>query len=123
MDQPDAPFVDRAFTQSAFAQAIHDKDLVCLRLNDEMCRMFELTEDELRGRRLTDVLPGPQYDALERTMRQVLDTGESAHRETFRRVPGETRGRAWSVSVSPLKDDEGAARHRAARPSGPSRPC
>jgi PAS domain S-box-containing protein len=105
--QPDAPFMDWAFTQSPFALAIHDGDLLCLRVNDRMCQMFGLTEDELCGRRLTEVLPGPQYEALERYMRQVLDTGEPAHRETYRRVPGETRERAWSVSVSPLKDQVG----------------
>ena len=105
--QPDAPFMDWAFTQSPFALAIHGKDMLCLRVNDRMCQMFGLTEDELRGRRLTDVLPGPQYDAIERYMRQVLDTGESVHRSTYRRVPGETRERAWSVSVSPLKDQAG----------------
>jgi PAS domain S-box-containing protein len=105
--QPDAPYMDWAFTQSPFALAIHDRDLLCLRVNDRMCQMFGLTEDKLRGRRLTDVLPGPQFDALERYMRQVLDTGEPTHRETYRRVPGETRERAWSVSVSPLKDQAG----------------
>jgi PAS domain S-box-containing protein len=103
----EAPFMDWAFTQSPFALAIHDRDLLCLRVNDRMCQMFGLTEDELRGRRLTDVLTGPQYDAMERCMRQVLDTGEPTHRETRRRVPGETRERAWSVSVSPLKDQAG----------------
>jgi PAS domain S-box-containing protein len=105
--QPYEPFMDWAFTQSPFALAIHDRDMLCLRVNDRMCQMFGLTENELRGRRLTDVLPGPQYDAIERYMRQVLDTGESAHRSTYRRVPGETRKRAWSVSVSPLKDQAG----------------
>ena len=105
--QHDALFMDLAFTQSPFALAIHDRDLLCLRINDRMCEMFGLTEDELRGRRLTDILPGPQYDALERHMRQVLDTGEPVHRETYRRVPGETRERAWSISVSPLKDQAG----------------
>jgi PAS domain S-box-containing protein len=105
--QPEAPFMHWAFTQSPFALAIHDRDLVCLRVNDRMCQMFGLNEDELRGRRLTDVLPGHAYDAMERYMRQVLDTGEPTHRETYRRVPGETRERAWSVSVSPLKDQDG----------------
>jgi PAS domain S-box-containing protein len=107
---PDIPFMDWAFTQSPFALAIHDRDLLCLRVNDRMCQMFGLTEDELRGRRLTDVLPGPQYDAIERYMRQVLDTGEPVHRETYRRVPGENREHAWSVSVSPLKDQAGLTR-------------
>ena len=72
-----------------------------------MCEMFGLRESQLRGRRLTDVLPGPQYDAMERYMRQVLDTGEPAQRSTYRQVPGETREHAWSVSVSPLKDQAG----------------
>ncbi|MBV9381937.1 MAG: SpoIIE family protein phosphatase, partial [Streptosporangiaceae bacterium] len=101
------PFTDWAFTQSPFALAVHDTDLLCLGVNDRMCQMFGLTEDKLRGRRLTDVLHGPQYEAMERYMRQVLGTGEPAHRETYRRVPGETRERAWSVSVSPLKDQAG----------------
>jgi PAS domain S-box-containing protein len=104
---PDAPFMDWAFTQSPFALAIHDRDLLCLRINERMCQMFGLAEDELRGRRLTDVLPGPQYDAMERYMRQVLEEGEPTHRETYRRVPGGTGDRAWSVSVSPLKDQAG----------------
>ena len=96
--------MDWAFAQSPIAMAIHDQDLLCLRVNDRMCEMFGLKESQLRGRRLTDVLPGPQYDAMERYMRQVLDTGEPSQRSTYRRVPGETREHAWSVSVSPLKD-------------------
>ncbi len=105
--QHDALLMDWAFTQSPVALAIHDRDLLCLRVNDRMCQMFGLTEDDMRGRRLADVVPGPQYGALERYMRQVLDTGEPMHGETYRRVPGETLERAWSVSVSPLKDQAG----------------
>jgi PAS domain S-box-containing protein len=109
--EPNAASLMRlAFNQSPFALAIHDTDLLCLGVNDRMCRMFGFTEDDLRGRRLTDLLSGPQYDAMERFMRQVLDTGEPAHRETYRRVPGETCERAWSVSVSPLKDQAGRTR-------------
>ena len=108
--QPGARYMDWAFTQSPFALAIHDRDLRCLRVNDRMCQMFGLSESELRGRRLTDVLSGPQYDALEHYMRQVLDTGEPTHRDTYRQVPGETRERAWSVTVSPLKDLAGRTR-------------
>ncbi len=104
---PSAPYMDWAFTQSRFAQAIHDSNLVCLRVNDLMCQMFGLTEEVLRGRRLTDILQGPQYEAMERTMRRVLDTGVPTHRETYRRVPVETRERAWSVYVSPLTDGAG----------------
>ncbi|MDL4818204.1 SpoIIE family protein phosphatase [Actinomadura sp. OS1-43] len=105
-----APITDWAFDQSPFAVAVHDTDLVCLRVNERLCRMFEMTEDQLRGRRLTDALPGPQFEALARYMRQVLDTGEPVHRETFRKVPGEDLERAWSVSIAPLKDGQGRTR-------------
>src|SRR5438105_15599575 len=103
----DGLFLGWAFTQSPFAEAIHDQDLLCLGINDRMCQMIGLSQDELRGRRLTDVLHGPQYDAMERYMRQVLDTGKPVQRETYRRVPGEGRERARSGFVSPLKDEGG----------------
>ncbi|GAA0283221.1 SpoIIE family protein phosphatase [Actinomadura nitritigenes] len=106
-DAPSARITEWAFDQSPFAVAVHDTDLVCLRVNDRMCRMFEMTEDQIRGRRLTDALPGPQFEALARYMRQVLDTGEPVHRETYRKVPGEDLERAWSVSIAPLKDERG----------------
>ncbi|MFI0448921.1 SpoIIE family protein phosphatase [Actinomadura sp. 6N118] len=103
----DVSLTDRAFTQSAFALAINATDLRCLRVNERMCQMCGVTEDALRGRRVTEVLPGPQWEALELYMRYVLQTGEPVHRETYRRVPTETRERAWSVSISPLKDETG----------------
>jgi PAS domain S-box-containing protein len=106
----DASLMDQVFTQSPFALAINDLDLRCLRVNQRMCQMCGVTEDELRGRRVTEVLPGPQWEALERHMRTIVETGEPVHRETYRRVPGETRARAWSVSISPLKDEAGRTR-------------
>lgn len=96
-----------AFAQSPFALAVHDKDLICLRISDHMARLFNITPEDLIGRRLTDVLKGPQYDAMERRARQVIDSGEAQVLHTFRRVPGETREHAWTVYVSPLKDEDG----------------
>jgi PAS domain S-box-containing protein len=102
--------MDLAFAQSPFAQAIHDENLVCLAINDRMGQMFGINPADLRGRRLTDALPGPQYDAMERCMRQVLGSGEATHRETNRQVPGETHEHSWSVVVSPLRDPSGGMR-------------
>src|SRR6266699_932053 len=50
--QPDAPFMDWAFTQSPFALAIHDTGLLCLRINDRMCQMFGRTERHTAGYRV-----------------------------------------------------------------------
>jgi PAS domain S-box-containing protein len=106
----DGLIMELAFAQSPFAQAIHDENLVCLAINDRMGQMFEINPDDLRGRRLTEALPGPQYDAMERCMRQVLGSGEATHRETSRQVPGETHEHSWSVVVSPLRDSGGRTR-------------
>ena len=96
-----------AFAQSPFALAVHDENLVCLRISDRMARLFNITPEDLVGRRLTDVLKGHQYDAMERHMRQVVESGEAQVLHTFRRVPGEQHEHAWTVLVSPLVDAGG----------------
>jgi PAS domain S-box-containing protein len=107
LDQDEARFLDLGFAQSRFAMAIHDRDLRLVRVNDLMCRRVDLLEAEMRGRLLSDILPGPRWKLLEQYVRHVLDTGEPVHRETYRRVPGETRERNWSIFMSPLKDQAG----------------
>ncbi|HTU73933.1 MAG TPA: GAF domain-containing protein, partial [Trebonia sp.] len=102
--------MDLAFGQSPFAQAIHDKDLLCLAINDRMCQMFGITAGDLRGRRLTDVLQGGQYDAMERFMHEAFRSGKALHREAYRQVPGQAHEHAWSVVASPLTDPGGQTR-------------
>ena len=34
-----------AFAQSPFALAVHDKDLICLRISDHMARLFNITPE------------------------------------------------------------------------------
>ncbi|MGI5200517.1 SpoIIE family protein phosphatase [Spirillospora sp. CA-108201] len=106
----DADLLDLAFDQSRFAMAIHDRDLRLVRANDLMCKRINLTQAELRGRLLSDLLPGRRWRALEQNIRHVLDTGQPVHRETYRQVPGESRERNWSVFISPLKDRAGRTR-------------
>jgi PAS domain S-box-containing protein len=96
-----------AFSQSPLAQAIHDKDLLFLAVNDRMGQILGVSADRLMGRRLTDVVSGAQYDAMERVMRQVLESGEPARWETSGRDAGV---RAWSVEVSPLRQPGGEMR-------------
>ncbi|HTU76050.1 MAG TPA: PAS domain-containing protein, partial [Trebonia sp.] len=93
-----------AFGQAPFAQAILDKDLRCLAINDRMCQILGLPEGQLMGRHLTDVLHGALYDTVERLMRQALGSGEQAQWKTSRQAPGE---RTWSVVVSPLTEPGG----------------
>jgi PAS domain S-box-containing protein len=106
----DGPVMDLAFAQSPFAQAIYGEDLRCMAVNDRMCEIVGSTADQLVGRRVTDVLDGPEFDAMDQFIRQVLDSGEPTHQETRRRAPGDTHEHAWSVAVSPVKGPEGRTR-------------
>ncbi|HEY9521992.1 MAG TPA: SpoIIE family protein phosphatase [Thermopolyspora sp.] len=103
------PILEWGFTSFPFALSIHDEELRCLAVNDRMCGMFSVSEEALRGRRMTDVL-GPRFRSLERHMRQVLDSGEGEHLQIYRRVPHVTGKRAWSLYLSPLRDDDGRVR-------------
>src|ERR1700743_376325 len=69
--------------------------------------MLGSTAGQLIGRRLTDALQGTEYDMMERLMRQVLESGEPTHWETSGQ---ESRERAWSVVVSPLREAGGRTR-------------
>jgi PAS domain S-box-containing protein len=100
--------LEGGFSSLPFALAIHDEERRCLAVNDRMCAMFGVTEDQLRGQRLTETL-GPRFRSLERHMRRVLDTGEPEHLQTYRQVPHVAGERAWSLHLSPLKDDDGHA--------------
>jgi PAS domain S-box-containing protein len=96
-----------AFSQGPLALAIHDAQLRYLWISDEMRRLFGLPDEDLRMRRLTEVLPDAFYTQVEERMRHVVKTGEPSHRHVRRIVPGELSPRAWSVSLTPLKDAEG----------------
>ena len=57
------PILEWGFTSFPFALSIHDEELRCLAVNDRMCGMFSVSEEALRGRRMTDVL-GPRFRSL-----------------------------------------------------------
>ena len=102
--QADGTVMGLAFTESPFAQAIHDRDLLCLAINDRMCEILGFTADQLVGRRIAEVMEGTQYDAMEQFMRQALRSGEATRWRPYWRAPGEAREHAWLAVVSPLKD-------------------
>jgi PAS domain S-box-containing protein len=88
--------------------AIYDTHLRLRRANGDMQRVMGLTEDEMRGLRLTDLILHPESDKTERLMRQVLETGETQTLENVMRAPGEPGAHAWSIALSAVRDDDGA---------------
>jgi PAS domain S-box-containing protein len=84
--------------------AIYDREARFVAANELMIRMLGKTEEELRGLTLWEIEPRPPFDEIDRLQRQVLRTGEMLFREYAARAPGETRARARSMFLCPLRD-------------------
>ncbi|WUT05432.1 SpoIIE family protein phosphatase [Streptomyces sp. NBC_00704] len=89
------------------ATSVYDTDLRLRRSNRTAQDALGLTEEELRGLRMTDVLPTPLSQEVERRMRQTLETGEPQYVENHARAPGEPREHAWSVHLHRVEDADG----------------
>ncbi len=96
-----------AFEQSVFSTAIYDADGRLLRISDAGARVIGVREDEVRGLRLTEFLPGPPYTEVEELIFTALRAGEPGKKQIFVRAPGESRPHAWTVFVWPLKGASG----------------
>ncbi|WP_037671920.1 PAS domain-containing protein, partial [Streptomyces afghaniensis] len=105
----DESLVSWSFTQSpCCALALYDTRLRLRRANEGMQRAMALTEEEMLGLRVSEIVDGEAGARAERSMARVLRTGEPQYEENYLRAPGETREHAWSVFESALRDAEGA---------------
>ncbi len=107
---PDDIPVEWCFDQSPCILAIFDTDLRYVRTNADEERAVALTEEHLRGMRVTEMVPHPESEKVAHAMRRVLETDERQHLEIYLRVPGESREHAWSIHLAPLKDPAGRLR-------------
>jgi len=103
----DREFLERAFAQQSCAIAIYDSDRRLRRANEEMERALGLTQAEMRGLRVSEIVPHPDLEATDKAMREVLETGSPQHRENVFRTPGQGRHQAWAVSLAPMRDADG----------------
>ncbi|MGW0705833.1 SpoIIE family protein phosphatase [Streptomyces sp. NPDC002643] len=103
--------VDRNHEQVAGClMALYDTGLRLRRANAAQHRSLGLAEEEMRGLRLSELVNDPEVDRIERFMRRALETGEPQKIEMYGTAPGESREHAWSVFVTPLKDEDGRVR-------------
>ncbi|MFD8418779.1 SpoIIE family protein phosphatase [Streptomyces sp. NPDC059466] len=56
--------------------AVRDTDLRCTWVNDALALQDGIPREKRLGRRLTEVLPGPEAETVEAVMRRVLKSGE-----------------------------------------------
>jgi PAS domain S-box-containing protein len=96
-----------AFNQSLFPAAIFDGDGRLLRLSDAGAGVLGVSEEQARGLRLTEFLPGAPYTDIEELIRTVFRTGKPENLKAYVRTPGDSRPHAWIVFVSPLKEEVG----------------
>ncbi|MEO3756045.1 SpoIIE family protein phosphatase [Streptomyces sp. B6B3] len=107
----EAELWDRSLAQLPLPVAIYDRDARFVTCNVVMSRSMGLTPEEMRGRTLWEILPVPPVDEIDRLQRQVLRTGETVYREMApSRASGEIRDHAWSIFMTPLKDEAGGVR-------------
>ncbi|MCK8434291.1 SpoIIE family protein phosphatase [Streptomyces sp. D2-8] len=110
------PHEEEATTEEAFAQShlpvmIYDAELRALRGSAGAARELGLPEEQMRGRRVTDILPPHICTTVEGGMRRVLETGEPERFHVHGRPRRGARDRHWAVSVSPLRNRAGQVRH------------
>ncbi|AVV41776.1 SpoIIE family protein phosphatase [Streptomyces sp. ID05-04B] len=98
---------DLTLAQLPVPVAVYDRAARMVSANASMSRVMGLTVDEMRGRTLWEIEPTKPFDEYDRLQRQVLRTGETVFHEAHGRAPGETREHAWSMFISPLKDEAG----------------
>ncbi|MER5540538.1 SpoIIE family protein phosphatase [Streptomyces mirabilis] len=99
-----------AFRQSPCVLAVFDADLRLVRANAGMEQVLSLTEDQMRGRRLPEIVPHPVSDETEAKMRRVLEGGGPQHLRAGAGPAGTGANDGWSTSLVPLKDPAGRVR-------------
>ncbi|MET7456503.1 SpoIIE family protein phosphatase [Streptomyces sp. NPDC005574] len=107
----DDTLVAVSFRQSpSCAQALYDTGLRLRRANEAMELSVALTEREMLGLRVGEIVDSEAGELAERDMLRVLETGEPHYRENYLRASGENREHAWSVVQAPLRDGDGRLR-------------
>ncbi|WP_369193891.1 SpoIIE family protein phosphatase [Streptomyces djakartensis] len=104
------PLWDLTLAQLPVPVAVYDRDARLVAANEIMTEVMGRTEEEMKGLTLWEIEPHPPFDEYDRLQREVLRTGETIFHESHSKAPGEVRRHAWSMFMSPLKDETGAVR-------------
>ncbi|MEU4489096.1 SpoIIE family protein phosphatase [Streptomyces purpurascens] len=96
-----------SLTQSPCTTALYDTRLRLLRANADMERVMGLTEAEMRGLRVSEIVLDAESDRTEHLMRRVLETGEREHLRSALQLTGDRWESLWSVTLAPVHDPDG----------------
>ncbi|MDT0344372.1 SpoIIE family protein phosphatase [Streptomyces litchfieldiae] len=102
---------ERTLAQLPLPVAVYDREARFVACNQAMSQAMGLTQEEMKGRTLSEIQSTPDVREVDRLQRQAVRTGEVIHREMEpSRASGELRDHAWSVFLTPLKDETGTVR-------------
>ncbi|MGW7512168.1 SpoIIE family protein phosphatase [Streptomyces massasporeus] len=101
------PLWDLTLAQLPVPVAVYDRDARLVGANETMTEVMGRSEEEMKGLTLWEIEPNPPFDTCDRLQREVLRTGEMIFHEEHSKAPGEIRPHAWSMFMSPLKDEAG----------------
>jgi PAS domain S-box-containing protein len=107
-EQGTLPLWDLTLAQLPVPVAVYDRDARLVAANDIMSEVMGRSEEDMKGLTLREIEPNPPFDKYDRLQREVLRTGEMIFHEEHAKAPGQTRPHAWSMFLSPLKDETGA---------------
>ncbi|QFR03209.1 SpoIIE family protein phosphatase [Streptomyces phaeolivaceus] len=94
--------------QTPVGIAVFDTDLRWIGVNPALERMNGLPESALVGRRIGEVLPDLDVEAIEARMRHVLETGRSLlDQHTVGHTAADTQARTYSESYHRIEDTGG----------------
>ncbi|MDH2387421.1 SpoIIE family protein phosphatase [Streptomyces sp. HNM0663] len=109
--RPDPITTDEAFAQCHLPVMVFDSGLRALRASSGAARELGFTEEQMHGRRITEILPPHACRTVEDGMLRVFRTGEPEQFLVRGRARPEAGERVWSVTVSPIKTPAGRVRH------------
>jgi PAS domain S-box-containing protein len=94
--------------QTPLGIAVFDNDLRWVGVNPALERMNGVPEEAVLGRRVGEVLPGLDVEAIETRMRHVLKTGRPLlDQQTIGRTAADEHDRAYSESYHRIEDTDG----------------
>ncbi|MFD1660880.1 SpoIIE family protein phosphatase [Streptomyces caeni] len=108
---PDPAAAEEAFTQCHLPLMVYDRELRVLRASAGATRELGLTEEQMRGRRVTDVLPPHMCRRVEEGMRRVFESGQPEEFQLRGRARPAAPPRIWAVTVAPVTTSAGRVPH------------
>ncbi|OIJ87930.1 hypothetical protein BIV25_37570 [Streptomyces sp. MUSC 14] len=108
---PDLVTADEVFARCRLPVLLYDSELRAVRASAGAVRELGLSEERMRGRRVTDILPPHLCHRVEDGMGRVLATGAAEQFHVRGRTRPDGPEKVWSVTAYPPTTPAGQVRH------------